>query len=149
MQSFRNLLLTVAILGMGALLTLPLPAADTATPAEIKKAGRPVGEQRLRGNARKQPRSLMPSVFRPLELLRKAATSEDAEVKQRAGDLVAKLEKQVESVTLLAPKRVHLVYKDTPLAEALKDFSKKSGYSIGVLDPQKQAQGSHHHPGYR
>ena len=137
MLSFRNLLLTVAILGMGSLLILPLPAADTATPAEIKKLVDQLGSSEF--EEREEASKKLDAIGVPaLELLRKAVTSDDAEVKQRAGDLVAKLEKQAESAAILAPKRVHLVYKDTPLTEALKDFSKKSGYSIGVIDPQNK-----------
>ncbi len=36
---------------------------------------------------------------------------------------------------MLAPKMVHLVYKDTPLSEAIEDFSKKSGYTLVLRDP--------------
>src|SRR5262249_11216045 len=70
-----------------------------------------------------------------LEALRKAAKSDDAEVSKRAGDLLPKIERQAESLRLLTPKRVHLVYKNTPLSEAVADFQKKSGYRIYLHDP--------------
>ena len=71
-----------------------------------------------------------------LEALRKAAKSDDAEVKQRAEELVKKFEKQAESAKMLAAKRIHLVYKDTPVSEAVADFQKKSGYTLHLHDPQ-------------
>jgi hypothetical protein len=73
-----------------------------------------------------------------LEALRKAAVGDDAEVKRRAGDLVGKLEKKAEAARVLAPKKVHLVCKDTPLSEAVADFARKSGYAIKLHDPENK-----------
>jgi hypothetical protein len=70
-----------------------------------------------------------------LEALRKAAKSRDAEINKRAGELLPKIERRAESERVLAPKRVHLVYKDTPLDKAVADFQKKSGYTIHLHDP--------------
>src|SRR5690348_7394950 len=63
-----------------------------------------------------------------LEPLRKATKSEDAEVRRRAADLVQRIEKRVETARILAPLRVRLVYQDTPVADAVADFARKSGY---------------------
>src|SRR4051812_43839701 len=63
-------------------------------------------------------------------------TNGDAEVKRRAEELVAKIEKRTESVKLLVPTKVKLTYKDTPVTEAVADFAKKSGYNISVHDPK-------------
>jgi hypothetical protein len=41
----------------------------------------------------------------------------------------------MEQADMLAPRRVRLVYQDTPLAEAVADFKAKSGYDLSVLDP--------------
>lgn len=71
-----------------------------------------------------------------LEALRQAAKSEDPEVRKRAEEIIPKIEIQAESKRILGPKRVQLVYKDTPLNEALADFQKKSGYTIHLHDPQ-------------
>jgi hypothetical protein len=70
-----------------------------------------------------------------LEALRKAAKSDDAEIRKRAEEILPKIERQAESARVLVPKRVKLVYKDTPLGEALADFQKKSGYKIHLHDP--------------
>lgn len=70
-----------------------------------------------------------------LEGLRKATKSDDAEVRKRAENLLPQIEIQAESTRVLAPKRVHLTYKDTPLPEAVADIQKKSGYTIYLHDP--------------
>jgi RNA polymerase sigma factor (sigma-70 family) len=71
-----------------------------------------------------------------LPALRKAAESDDGERRKRASDLLRKIEGRAERDKVLAPKRVHLVYKDTPLAKAVADFKKKSGYDLALSDPQ-------------
>jgi hypothetical protein len=70
-----------------------------------------------------------------LQALRQAVQSTDAEVRKRAEELLPKIEMQAESMRVLAPKLVHLIYKDTPLNDAVADFCKKSGYSIQLHDP--------------
>jgi hypothetical protein len=70
-----------------------------------------------------------------LQALRQAVQSTDAEVRKRAEELLPKIEMQAESMRVLAPKLVHLIYKDTPLSDAVADFCKKSGYSIQLHDP--------------
>ena len=62
--------------------------------------------------------------------LRRAAASEDAEVRRRASDLAEQIEKRLESLRLLEPKRFRLVYKDTPLGQAVADFARKTGFLL-------------------
>src|SRR4051794_34553041 len=50
-----------------------------------------------------------------LDALRKAAGARDAEVRRRAAALVRRIEQRVENAQVLAPHKVRLVYKDTPL----------------------------------
>jgi len=71
-----------------------------------------------------------------LDALRRATKSEDPECKRRAEELVQKIEKRVLEADLLAPKRVRLVYEDTPLAEAVSDFANQSGYELTLSDPE-------------
>lgn len=70
-----------------------------------------------------------------LEALRKAVKSDDAERRKRASDLLKQLEAQATRAEVLAPKRMRLVYKETPLTEAVADFKKKSGYDLVLQDP--------------
>jgi hypothetical protein len=65
-----------------------------------------------------------------LDLLRKAAASEDAEVNRRAGELVQKIENAVLASRLLSPTRVNLSIKDTPLPAALAELQRQSGYKV-------------------
>jgi hypothetical protein len=73
-----------------------------------------------------------------LEKLRKATQSDDVEIKRRATELVKRIEKRAEASRVLTPKRVNLVYKDTPLKEAVEDFKKKSGYNLMLHDPENK-----------
>ncbi len=36
---------------------------------------------------------------------------------------------------------MHLIYKDTPLREALADFKKQSGYDMALSDPGNRLKG--------
>ena len=61
-----------------------------------------------------------------LPALRKAAASEDPEVRRRADDLVKKIDGSMQSEKILKPTSIHLIYKDTPVSEAVADFARKS-----------------------
>ncbi|MBY0526185.1 MAG: ubiquinol-cytochrome-c reductase complex assembly factor 3 [Gemmataceae bacterium] len=70
-----------------------------------------------------------------LEALKKAATSNEPEQRRRAEELVARIERRVEAQRLLAPTRVRLVCKDTPVADAVADLAKKSGVNVILTTP--------------
>src|SRR5262249_57976900 len=72
------------------------------------------------------------------EALRKAVKSEDAEVRSKAEVLVQKIERRIESANVLAPKKVHLVFKDVAIPDAVEEFKKKSGYNLALHDPEKK-----------
>jgi hypothetical protein len=76
-----------------------------------------------------------------LDALRKAAHAKDAEIRWRAEVLVARIEKRVENAQLLTPHKVRLVYKDTPLTDAVADLAKKTGFVINLADGQVKAEG--------
>jgi hypothetical protein len=127
-------LLAALLVGLGLALPAAVPARDAADAARIKKLVEQLGsaEFQERENAVKE----LGAIGEPaLEALRKAAASDDAEVKTRASQLVTKIERRAESARELAATRVRLVYKDTPLAEAVADLRKKTGYDIGLYDP--------------
>ena len=46
------------------------------------------------------------------------------------------MEKQVLAAKVLAPKRLRLTFKETPVREAVAGFAKKSGYAISLHDPK-------------
>lgn len=134
MKSFNSLVLVLA-LGLGALIGVPAPAADPASPEKINKLIEKMGSGEFE-DREKATEELDAIGIPALEALRKAIKSEDPEVRRRSEELVAKIDKRVESVKVLAPTKVRLIYKDTPVADAVKDFAKKSGYQIAVMDPQ-------------
>ena len=62
--------------------------------------------------------------------LRRAAEGDDPEIRRRAGDLIRRIERRAEAARLLAPKRVRLSCRDTPVGEALADLTRQSGFAI-------------------
>jgi hypothetical protein len=135
----RSRLLVPALvlgLGFGGLLTLSTSAADDkGDPATIDKLIKQLSSD-VFAEREKAGQELERIGAPALEALRKAAQSEEADLKKRAEEILAKVEKKVESARILAPKRVHLKYKDTPLTEAVADFNKQSGYTIVLHDPE-------------
>jgi hypothetical protein len=130
----RYLLAALVVGGLAFLISLPCPAGEAPSKEKIDK----LIEQMGSGNfteREKATKELSDIGVPALEALRKAAKSDDAEVRKRAEELLPKIERAAESARVLAPKRVHLVYKDAQLSEALTDFQKQSGYSMELLDP--------------
>jgi hypothetical protein len=72
--------------------------------------------------------------------LRRAAGSDDPEVRRRAGDLARRIGRRAESARLLEPKRVRLVYKDTAVAPALADLTEQTGYAVELRGDGKAAE---------
>ena len=115
-------------------LALPSPAGESPSKEQIDKLIEQLGSSTF--NEREKATKELAAIGEPaLEALRKAAKSDDAEVRKRAEELLPKIEMQAESTRVLAPKRVHLVYKDTPLRDAAADFQKKSGCTTQLHDP--------------
>jgi hypothetical protein len=130
----RYLLATLIVAGLALVISLPSPAGEAPSKEKIDKLIEQMGSGTFR-EREKATKELAAIGLPALEALRKATKSDDAEVRKRAGDLLPKLEIQAESKRVLAPKTLRLVYKDTPLSEAVADFQKQSGYSIRLHDP--------------
>jgi hypothetical protein len=129
--------LFLLLLGLGAVAVLPAPAADKADAERIAKLIKQLASDSFA--EREKATDDLDAIGLPaLEALRKAAQSEELEVRMRAGRIVAKLEKQLESAKLLAATKVRLVCKDTPVAEAVQQLVEKSKYNITLYDPQKK-----------
>jgi hypothetical protein len=73
-----------------------------------------------------------------LPALRKAAKSDDAETSKQAKHLIDKIERTAEAAALLAPTKVHLVCKDTPVTDAVAKLAKLSKYDIKIDDKDKE-----------
>lgn len=115
-----------------ALVSAPGRAADSDT---IDKLVKQLGSGRYqeREKAQKKLAEIGPPA---VAALKKAAESGDAETQRRANELLANLDKQTQRQKVLAPTRIKLSFKDTPLKEALADLTKKTGYQFSLVDPE-------------
>jgi hypothetical protein len=130
----RHLFVVLIVAGLALMMPPRIAAGETPSKEKIDKLIEQLGSESFA--EREQASSALAVIGVPaLEALRQAAKSEDAEIRKRAEELLPKIEMQAESMRVLAPKRVHLIYKDTPLTEAVADFQKKSGYKIQLHDP--------------
>ena len=68
--------------------------------------------------------------------LRRAARDRDAEVRRRAGRLLRLIDQDLRAVRLLAPVRVRLVCKDTPVPVAVASLARKSGMPLQLAGDQ-------------
>lgn len=122
---------------LATLNALPGRAADKIDGDAIEKLVKQLASGRF-AEREKAQKKLEEIGLPALDALKKAVENGDPETKRRAGDLVGKLEKQLQGAKVLAPTKVKLSYKDTPLKEALADFSKKTGYSLTLVDPENK-----------
>jgi hypothetical protein len=133
----RYVLAALLGLGLATLASLAAPAGEAADARKIDQLIEQLGSGKF--DEREKATAELDAIGAPaLDKLRKAVQAEDAEVRRRAEELVVRIEKRAESSRVLAPRKVHLVYKDTPLTEAIADFQKKSGYPIRLHDPENK-----------
>jgi hypothetical protein len=76
-----------------------------------------------------------------LDALKKAAASAEPEKRRRAEDLLARIERRVETARILAPTRVRLAFKETPLSEAVQELAKRSGYAVRLQGDAETLKG--------
>jgi hypothetical protein len=129
------LLAPALALGLAAL----APAADPpkADAEQIAKLVKQLGDDDF--DTREKATKDLEKIGNPaLEALRKAAQDSDSEIKTRAKKILEKVEKKAAAEKALAPTKVKLSFKDTPLEEAIAEFNKKSGYTIQVHDPDNK-----------
>lgn len=74
-----------------------------------------------------------------VESLRQAIKSKDPEVRLRAGNILARVERRIEAGKLLTPTRINLDYQDAPLPEVVKDLAKRTGLPL-ILDSDLEAE---------
>ena len=130
----RNLFSILIVASLALVIALPCLADEAPNKEKIDKLIKQMGSGTF-SEREKAAQELAAIGIPALAALRKAARSDDAEVRKRTGELLLKIERRAESNRVLACKRVHLVYKDTPLHKAVADFQEKSGYIIHLHDP--------------
>jgi hypothetical protein len=131
----RYLFSALSVAGLALVIALPSLADEAPSKEKIDKLIKQMGSDAF-SEREKATKELAAIGLPALEALRKAARSDDAEVRRRAGKLLPNIERRAERIRILAPVHVHLVYKDTPLHKAVADFQEKSGYTIYLLDPE-------------
>jgi hypothetical protein len=123
----RPSVLPALLLALGA--AGPLAAADRA--ADVARLVGRLGSSFFA--ERQEAARALDAVGGPaLPALRAAERGPDPEVRRRARELVRRIEQREETARVLRPQTVRLVYKDTPLREALTDFSRKAGAQVGL-----------------
>jgi hypothetical protein len=135
-EEMRNhSLLPLTALGLW-LIAVPAPA-EKADSARVAKLVEQLGNDDF--NEREKASDALDALGEPaLDALRRAVKSTDEEVHKRAETLVGKIEKRLETANTLKAKRVHLVYKDAAVKDALEDFRKQSGYHFTLYDPENK-----------
>ena len=114
---------------VGLLGWIPLWAAETGEADRVPRLIRDLGSSQY--GQREEAMKQLDTLGTPaLAALREATQTDDLEVRRRCQALVERIEKRVQSAQLLEPRRVHLVFKDTPIAAAVADFSRKTGYHL-------------------
>jgi hypothetical protein len=128
----RTVLLLLLVSGC---LSLPSVTGQPATPERVAKLIQQLGSTDF--DEREAATRALDTLGAPaMEALREATQSSDLEVRRQAQDLGERIQRRVESADALTPSRVHLIYKDTPLTEALADFGRKTGYVLRLADGQ-------------
>jgi hypothetical protein len=120
-------------LGLVALLTLGPEAANTAQPAEeaVERLIQQLGSRKYA--EREAAARKLEAVGGPaLPPLRRAARQANLEIRRRAEQLIRRIELAIEAARLLAGKRVRLVYKDTPVLDAVEDVAARTGLDVRV-----------------
>jgi hypothetical protein len=136
----RRHLLAILLVGLGFGVLAALPTSAAAPAPEIDKIAKLIeqlGSSKF--DEREQASKDLEVIGVPaLEALRKASKSEDAEVSRRSSDLVKSIEKRAETQIALKPTKIALVFKDTPVADAVAEIKKKTGYNIVLQDPENK-----------
>src|ERR1700736_6662502 len=117
----KHVLPAILVVGLG----LSLACADQkeAAPGAVARLVALLGSDRY--DEREAAHEALDALCQDaLDGLRKAVASRDEETRRRAIDLVQRIEKRLESARLTQPKRVHLVYKDTPLTQAVQELAR-------------------------
>lgn len=118
----------IALIAFG----LAWPASADTQPADAERVARLIAQLGSSQFAeREEATKSLEGIGAPaLDDLRKATQSKDAEVRRRAEALVRQIERRLEADRLLKPMRVRLVYKDTPVADALAELARMTGFTI-------------------
>jgi hypothetical protein len=134
----QRLAAVFAVVGLGICLAYAEEAKPAPTKPDPTQIGRLVAQL---GSDRYEEREAASAALdalgaTALDSLRIALKSPSPETRKRAGDLVQRIEKRLESAELTHPKMIRLVYNDTPVTEAVQDIVRKTGFHILIEGDQ-------------
>jgi hypothetical protein len=119
---------------------VPCPAQDRPDQDRIKKLIENLGSDEFAVRER-AARELVEIGEPALELLRKADKSGDEEISKRAARLVTVVEAKALTAAMLAPRKVRLDLKGVPVAEAVAELAKVSGYRLELVGDRNRLAG--------
>src|SRR5262245_20089639 len=138
-------LLPALLLGVG-LMSLTTVAAEksdnktkasTADTKKIDELIKQLGSDTF--DEREKAHKALDEIGEPaLKALNAARDSKDLETKKRATMLAEPIEARLNSARILKAKEVQLVFKDKPIADAVAEIAKKTGYTIKLHDPENK-----------
>lgn len=121
----------VVLIGLGmAWAGVPVRGED---PAALEKLVAKMGSRRFAEREAATSALLARPGAATVRLLLKASVSSDAEVRRRALLVLDHLGRRREAEQVLQPQRIRLSYKDVTVADAVADFTRRTGLAI-VLD---------------
>jgi len=135
----RQWWLVALLFGLG--LSMVSGTQAVGEPAEGARIARLISELASpRFAERRQASRDLDAIGEPaLAALRKAMSHADMEICHRAGQLVAAIEKRLDTASVLAPTRVRLVCKDMPVSDAIAELSKLAKIEI-LIEPASKAK---------
>ncbi len=127
MRNAAGVLVLLTILTLG-------PGRTPACKPDERAVSRLIGQLGSRKYAEREAAARkLAAVGEPaLPALRRAARTAELEIRRRAEQLVRRIEVEAEAARLLAGKRVRLVYKDTPVLEAVEDLAARTGLDLRI-----------------
>lgn len=127
----RRILFGLLVLGV---VVLTISSVGSAEPEAAKKVAPLIARLDSEQYAEREEATASLEALGAIALpaLRKAAEGESAELRRRASELVRRIERRIENDKLLKAPRMRLVFKDTPLADALSRFSEAAGFDLRV-----------------
>jgi hypothetical protein len=134
-------ILPAIVVGVALVGLMSAPAAKAESEAaKIAKLIEQLGDDSF--ETRQAATEALDKIGKPaLGALEKALTNADSEIRKRAKDLVGRISKRADSDAVLTPKMVHLVFKETPITDAVAELKKQTGYNIVLHDPEKKLAG--------
>jgi hypothetical protein len=137
MRCQRFLVPVLAIVLLGGTLVCGAEPAPTPDAEKIEKLIAQLGSAVFMERAAAS-RALEAMGAPALEALRQAASGTEPEARRRAEELVARIERRIQTQQLLKPTTVHLVCRDASVQDAIRQLATKSGYDITLSgDPAK------------